>query len=140
MSQRQKELGALLRIFYRTEANTVDYLDARTAIYSHVASMIDAERVDCITIIDELLGGPGDHLELYAVRGAIRALSNVVCEDCPPKGYPTDKTRCLPCPRRMTFTCANEAEPGREVCSQWCGDERACPQAGAITMKAPHER
>lgn len=25
-----------------------------------------------------------------------------LCEDCPPVGYPTDKTRCLPCPRRMT--------------------------------------
>jgi hypothetical protein len=23
-----------------------------------------------------------------------------VCEDCPPRGYPTDKTRCSPCPRR----------------------------------------
>lgn len=24
----------------------------------------------------------------------------VLCEDCPPSDYPTDKTRCLPCPRR----------------------------------------
>lgn len=23
-----------------------------------------------------------------------------MCEDCPPVGYPTDKTRCEPCPRR----------------------------------------
>ena len=23
-----------------------------------------------------------------------------LCEDCPPLEYPTDKTRCLPCPRR----------------------------------------
>ena len=22
------------------------------------------------------------------------------CEDCPPVGYPTDNTRCEPCPRR----------------------------------------
>lgn len=22
------------------------------------------------------------------------------CSDCPPVGYPTDATRCLPCPRR----------------------------------------
>lgn len=22
-----------------------------------------------------------------------------LCEDCPPVGYPTDKTRCDPCPR-----------------------------------------
>lgn len=24
-----------------------------------------------------------------------------LCEDCPPVGYPTDKTRCEPCPRRL---------------------------------------
>ena len=23
-----------------------------------------------------------------------------LCEDCPPPDYPTDKTRCAPCPRR----------------------------------------
>lgn len=23
-----------------------------------------------------------------------------LCDDCPPKGYPTDKTRCKTCPRR----------------------------------------
>jgi len=26
--------------------------------------------------------------------------AEVLCSDCPPVGYPTDKTRCLPCPRR----------------------------------------
>jgi hypothetical protein len=24
-----------------------------------------------------------------------------LCEDCPPIGYPTDKTRCAACPRRI---------------------------------------
>ena len=24
----------------------------------------------------------------------------VECSDCPPDGYPTDATRCAPCPRR----------------------------------------
>lgn len=23
-----------------------------------------------------------------------------LCSDCPPVGYPTDRTRCAPCPRR----------------------------------------
>ena len=37
-----------------------------------------------------------------------------LCDDCPPDNYPTDKTRCLPCPRRHTSSCltglaANEA-------------------------------
>lgn len=26
--------------------------------------------------------------------------SRELCEDCPPVDYPTDETRCLPCPRR----------------------------------------
>jgi hypothetical protein len=25
-----------------------------------------------------------------------------LCEDCPPVGYPTDKTRCGPCPRKVS--------------------------------------
>jgi hypothetical protein len=31
------------------------------------------------------------------------------CEDCPPAGYPTDETRCLPCLRRAVriYHCAN---------------------------------
>ena len=27
-------------------------------------------------------------------------MSDELCDDCPPIGYPTDKTRCLPCSRR----------------------------------------
>lgn len=30
---------------------------------------------------------------------AIAAMKEV-CSDCPPQNYPTDKTRCTPCPRR----------------------------------------
>lgn len=43
------------------------------------------------------------------VAGWIRALraSAALCEDCPPAGYPTDKTRCAPCPR----AAAASAEP-----------------------------
>lgn len=25
-----------------------------------------------------------------------------LCEDCPPSGYPTEETRCVPCPRRAS--------------------------------------
>lgn len=31
-----------------------------------------------------------------------RNLVESICDDCPPVGYPTDKTRCTPCPRRTT--------------------------------------
>lgn len=27
-------------------------------------------------------------------------MSEKLCSDCPPVGYPTDKTRCVECPRR----------------------------------------
>lgn len=35
----------------------------------------------------------------FGVAGTIQILEGV-CSDCPPVGYPTDKTRCYPCPRR----------------------------------------
>lgn len=28
------------------------------------------------------------------------SVNQLLCEDCPPTGYPTDATRCAPCPRR----------------------------------------
>lgn len=31
---------------------------------------------------------------------AAEGLDAGLCSDCPPDGYPTDETRCLPCPRR----------------------------------------
>lgn len=49
------------------------------------------------------------HKQIEAARTAI-ALANPLsqkteelCDDCPPVGYPTDKTRCLPCPRRAAL-------------------------------------
>lgn len=33
-----------------------------------------------------------------------------LCEDCPPPDYPTDETRCLPCPRRAALTVSQEKE------------------------------
>ena len=39
------------------------------------------------------------------IEGHIRGIADAIgvpcfCDDCPPVGYPTDKMRCLPCPRR----------------------------------------
>jgi hypothetical protein len=50
-----------------------------------------------------------------------------LCEDCPPVGYPTDETRCIPCPRRATQPPAQSDEPldkyahrmCREACTAW---------------------
>lgn len=33
-----------------------------------------------------------------------------LCSDCPPVGYQTDKTRCLPCPRRPSVHSAPEPQ------------------------------
>lgn len=58
-----------------------------------------------------------EHLDCGGIQHAddcpvtlIRALSTTaskggadeLCEGCPPVGYPTEKTRCLPCPRRAS--------------------------------------
>lgn len=44
--------------------------------------------------------------------------SIATCEDCPPVGYPTDKTRCAVCPYR--------APPYGE----WCRNPKACAGKG----------
>ena len=46
-------------------------------------------------------------------NGLVGAVDDL-CEDCPPVGYPTDKTRCGPCPRRSRPTKAQPAEQAVE--------------------------
>lgn len=41
--------------------------------------------------------------EPQAARG-----SDTLCSDCPPVGYPTDETRCAPCPRQSLATAIAE--------------------------------
>jgi hypothetical protein len=46
---------------------------------------------------------PGRYVYRGAQRGGLclpTTASDQLCEDCPPVGYPTDKTRCTECPRR----------------------------------------
>ena len=40
-----------------------------------------------------------DRLANDQINYARRAVA-MLCSDCPPVGYPTDKTRCSDCPRR----------------------------------------
>lgn len=35
-------------------------------------------------------------------------ITAMLCEDCPPAGYPTDKTRCASCPRRQALGDSND--------------------------------
>lgn len=46
---------------------------------------------------EQMRAGPRPRLEIDT-----DVLPGDLCEDCPPAGYPTDKTRCLECPRRTT--------------------------------------
>lgn len=61
-----------------------------------------------------------------------------LCEDCPPVGYPTDKTRCTPCPRRATTQAPDAVErAARAICAKafemdemvdpWWGDQASQP-------------
>jgi hypothetical protein len=68
-------------------------------------------RVD--QFLTELLCGTAeqqerDHALAAPPADATEAKADDLCEDCPPTGYPTDKTRCIPCPRRAP---ADAAEP-----------------------------
>lgn len=71
------------------------------------------------TVLNRWLDGAmeladGTHL-LYAhpATGTAEPVESL-CDDCPPVGYPTEKTRCLPCPRRVAAphpaTAAGEQE------------------------------
>lgn len=52
----------------------------------------------------------------------------VECSDCPPVGYPTDKTRCAPCPRaalaQLDAPLAEEAPPIAVDYTNWRGERR----------------
>lgn len=50
--------------------------------------------------------------------------AGALCSDCPPVGYPNDKTRCLPCPRRTMIS----------ITIQPC---EACGSEGRIYRSAP---
>lgn len=41
------------------------------------------------------------------VGAGVLAMDPTLCDDCPPVGYSTDKTRCLPCPRRVAITAGD---------------------------------
>lgn len=52
-----------------------------------------------------------------------------LCEDCPPADYPTDATRCTPCPRRGRFSRTSDR---RADAAYWA--ERSDLQGEKIAM------
>jgi hypothetical protein len=72
----------------------------QTCAYEPPASLTD----DALDRILRALGGPvflADYDALGWPRPDEMEELETLCEDCPPIGYPTDKTRCTPCPRRV---------------------------------------
>ncbi|SDX96775.1 Lar family restriction alleviation protein [Roseicitreum antarcticum] len=66
----------------------------------------DAARADVARLRDALRAADGHidrgHYEMARnITRSASAGSTPHCSDCPPEGYPTDNTRCAPCPRRL---------------------------------------
>lgn len=68
-----------------------------------------------------------------------------LCSDCPPVGYPTDETRCTPCPRR-----AKQCKHVWRTHTDWMGDPDVingtvswtvyeCTECGEETTEKPDD-
>jgi hypothetical protein len=53
--------------------------------------------------VGDAAGEIGGHLQLPSIDDPV---AEPLCEDCPPVGYPTDATRCSPCPRKLPVAIA----------------------------------
>jgi hypothetical protein len=64
-----------------------------------------------------------DRLAASAAESGSATVENPeeLCSDCPPMGYPTDKTRCLPCPRRASLP--SEGQPPAQRCGFMWSEE-----------------
>lgn len=71
--------------------------------------------------INYLHGGNARQSVISALSAPIAREANQLCEDCPPHGYPTDATRCAPCPRRASTV---QWHPGDEAPQIKAGTER----------------
>lgn len=61
--------------------------------------------------------------EIEAAIDAAMPASDGLCSDCPPAGYPTDATRCLPCPRRDPTPSAAEIDAAVKRATQIVREE-----------------
>lgn len=67
---------------------------------------------------------------------------DTLCSDCPPLGYPTDKTRCAPCPRRDMLTneqieqAFKESFPKTNFSNAWLKFARAIEAASTAPKGA----
>jgi hypothetical protein len=80
---------------------------ARAAAIEEAAKAIDDRIAFCVAQAEICAESMVDQwsAEAAALRPLALHIRNLtkeahLCEDCPPVGYPTEETRCLPCPRR----------------------------------------
>ena len=77
-------------------------------------------------------------------------MTGTLCEDCPPVGYPTDETRCMPCPRRFDANPARVDPRDPDHSRQgifvyhncaYCSDgKKPCKQGAPNRCSNPHAR
>lgn len=80
---------------------------------------------ECCEIVQAIDSGRGNEKEILKAIRALSAVSSTqsattdrnlvesLCEDCPPFGYETDKTRCLVCPRRASQVTSTDRGSGK---------------------------
>ena len=75
-------------------------------ILNEADALVMAAAKDLLEALKGVAGVIAMHATLDAYTKVFNALEKaergVLCEDCPPVGYPTDETRCNPCPRRTS--------------------------------------
>lgn len=110
----------ILRDISETDPFDPDHKDAICISYEHLKLILDnylapSAPQPVLAMHDKPLTAAGIHVygyrpncsECAGVGCSDCVLVMQLCEDCPPAGYPTDKTRCTPCPRR-TALCGDE--------------------------------
>jgi hypothetical protein len=61
-----------------------------------------------------------------------------LCSDCPPVGYPHDRTRCDECPRATSIQFAgSELDPSRGATSACMGEPQATPAGCEMPWQRP---
>lgn len=99
--------------FLERTADRMEALDeARIPAYKCSGPITD--RVHCAWCDGEgrcggIAGADADVSVWDAALSRITGVGQKLCEDCPPVDYPTDETRCVPCPRRVADETIDKA-------------------------------
>jgi hypothetical protein len=73
----------------------------KTAALEGLTNLADAMAEDIMSMSDA---------EILAEAAEDATAPSQICSDCPPVGHSTDRTRCLPCPRRTPAPTGEQKE------------------------------